>query len=337
MLSPSFTMHYTLVSNDGVAIEFSAEQLEFCDYAKNIFTDYDGSWMMDVDDTLPVPPMNGVELRAFHTFLRIRAEEGRAPQIHSPAPVITRCPVYMMPHRVQICRFVYLPSLISINNIQTWSPYCTNLSHAYHDLLDNVIPSLVRTVDESEASVMRRWMTFVQFLGCDDLRYLVEARFLWYISEALERHAGALTTRYTFEPDYLEKLVETVRGIIYLDDQDYDMLYMKRLKDYILEFWNMREEIPEYTAYIVRKYLHHRGPPMPEPDWTAEQWVEYRAIMERLYEEAHHMPDIVREIERHPFDDFRNYPVQGRVHGRALNSALDRGRMPMQLIGDGHE
>jgi len=327
MQTPSYTMHYTLVSNDGVDIEFTADQLEFCDYARNIFTDVDGTWMLSVDDTLPVPPMNQVELRAFHTFLTIRVEEEQAPQVRMPPSVITRCPVRMAPQLVQICKFVYLPALISINNIQTWSHYCTGLSHAYHNLLDTVIPSLVRTVDETEASVMRRWMGFARFLGCADLQYLIEARFLWYVGEALERHAGELTTRYTFEPDYLKKLVKTVSNIVYMDDQDYDMMYMKRLKDYVLEFWSMREEESEYTAYIVRKYLHHRGPPMPCADWTAEQWATFRSVMEGLYEEAYQAPNTVHEYQMHPFNEFRNYPVQESPEYRRQ----------LLIVGDGHE
>lgn len=325
MLSPRFTMNYTLTSNDDIAIEFSADQLEFCNYARNIFTDTDGSWMLSVDDTLPVYPMNQVELRALHTFLRIRVEEG-APRIRVPSPIMTNCPVRMNRAPVQICRFIYLPALISINNIQSWSHYYTGLRHSYHNILDTIIPGLVHTVDETEASVMRRWIGFARFLGCADLQYLLEARFLWHVSEALERHAGAQTSRYTFDPDYLEKLVEIVSSIIYMDDQNYDMVFMKRLKGYILEFWRMREEEPEYTAYIVRKYLHHRGPDMPCPDWTTEQWAVYCATMERIYEEAYQAPDTVREYDRHPFNEFRSHPVQ---------EAPEHHRQPL-VVGDWH-
>lgn len=309
MQPPSYTMSYTLVSNDGVEIEFSAHQLDFCDYARNLFTDADGAWMSSVDNTLCVPPMNRVELRAFHTFLRIRVEEGRAPKIREARPVITACPVYMMPHRVQIARFVYLPPRVSVNTIQSWSTYGTLLGHDYHGFLDETLPGLVHTVDESEASVMRRWMGFARFLGCADLQYLLEARFLWHVTEAMEKHAGAMTTQYRFEPDYLEKLVQTVSRIIYLEDAEYDAEYLKRLKGYILEFWAMRENDPEYTAHIVCYYLEHRGPPMPQIDWTVEQWTTYRDTMERMYEEAYRSPDIRRETELHPFNEFRNYPV----------------------------
>ena len=84
---------------------------------------------------------------------------------------------------------------------------------------------------------------------------------------------------------------------------------MKRLKGYILEFWAMRENDPAYTAHIVCYYLEHRGPPMPQIDWTVEQWTTYRDTMERMYEEAYRSPDIRRETELHPFNEFRNYPL----------------------------
>ena len=309
MQTPSFTMNYTLVSNDGVEIEFSADQLEFCDYARNILTDVDGSWILSVDDPLCVPPMNHVELRALHTFLRIRVEEMQPPKIREGRPVITACPVYMLPNRLQIARFIYLPPRISINTLQNWSTYCTGLGSEYHRLLDETLPGLVHTEDESEASVMRRWIRFARFLGCADLQYLLEARFLWHVSEAMERHAGVATTRYMFEPDYLEKTVQIVSRIMYLDDEDYDMVYMKRLKDYVMVFWALRDLEPDYVAYIVRYYLEHRGPPMPQLDWTADEWAVYRATMQRLYEEAHNNPDVRRETDLHPFAEFRNYPI----------------------------
>ncbi len=288
--SYQFTMNfgptYRLISNDDVCVKFAREQLQFCDYAKNIFTDADGNWESEEgSDELRVYPMNGAELDAFCDFLKIRASHSMAPRIRETRPVITDCPLYVMPHRLAIGNFMYLPPIISINNLGKWKPRDTGLTREYHTFLDVTLPQVTRVEDEPESEVIQRWIRFAKFLGCDDLLYLLEVKFLWHVSDALEAHAGLATTRYTFEPNYFEKLVETLRTIHYMEGEC-DVEYMKRLRDYALTFWDIRYEDPAYIAYIVRKYLLHRGPPMPRESWTSEQWHKYRMTVSEVYTEA---------------------------------------------------
>jgi hypothetical protein len=266
---------YILTSNDNFSIPFSEHELEYCNYAKNILTDLYGNWI-ETDENLVLPLLNRNELGALRIFLQTRKQFSKAPQIREQPPIVTTCPVDIPTDSIQpVYTLLYWPAIISTNIINEWNTYNTGLPKEYHDFMLNTLHRVRHSPDEPEGVTMERWIQFASFLGCDDLGYILQARFAWCLVEALEQYPRRLSTQYIFERNHFRNSIESQSTII--DDEH------RYLRSYLDVFADMRLNNPELAKYIVLKFLQHHSAPMPREEWTRRDWMNYRTSVEGIY------------------------------------------------------
>jgi hypothetical protein len=266
---------YTLLSNDEFSIPFSQDELEYCHFAKNIFTDIYGNWI-ESSEPLHVPPLNQHELGALRLFLQMRKQNHLPPRIREQSPVITTCPVYIPNENIHyVYKLIYHPAIITSNIISKWNTYNTGLPKEYHDFLQNTLYRVRRTDNETEAETIYRWIQIASFVGCEDLAYILQAQFAWCVSEALECYPKQSSTHYIFDRGHFNRILEDTTTILNSEDA--------HLRSYIDVFADMKRIQPNLARYIVKTFLEHRSVCMPCEEWTRDDWETFHMSMDRMY------------------------------------------------------
>ncbi len=271
--------NYPVVGSDSETdglVEFTSDQLKHCTYAREMYTagDGHGSWA-DAVDPLCVPIMTVAELRILHRFLAIRDRLGQPPKIRDTPPRIYDSEIMNRDGTGTGLNVVVYPSLIDLPKMKQWDVDHIGIDEEYMTFLRDLVIREVSpegidytaiTIAPHEGAVLFRWIDYADFMGCDDLLYLLRARIAYIYKRYNYAYMDSVlgdTTRSNREK--IHQYVSLTDGIPYTD----------RERTFLRDISKFGGRHPMAFKAIQRQFIQHRGIPLPRPEWTNEEWEKF--------------------------------------------------------------
>ena len=267
--------NYPVVGSDSDVngpVEFTSDQLKHCTYAREMYTvgGGHGSWA-DAVDPLFVPVMTVAELRTLRAFLAIRVRLGQPPRIRDTPPRIYDSEIMNRDGTGTGLNVVVYPSLIDLPKMKQWDVEHIGIHEEYMTFLRELVISedidlTAITIAPHEGAVLFRWIDYADFMGCDDLLYLLRARIAYIYKRynyAYLDYVISDTTRSNAEK--IQQYVSLKDGIPYTD----------RERAFLREVCKFNDRHPMAFKAIQRQFIQHRGIPLPRPEWTNEEWEKF--------------------------------------------------------------
>jgi hypothetical protein len=261
--------YYNICGSDGENIPFTKEELAFCTYAREMYTDTKGVWTQS-DEPLLVPMMNSVELRLLQHFLQIRLRTREPPCIRDVPPQITSAEICYKGIRGTGYNTVVWPSLINIRVIREWNEEYTGINSEYIQFLNDLVAY-------TGEGARFHWMEYADYMGCDDLCYLLTANIAYLYKKYIYAYLDNFKST-----DHGENSEKT-RIRKYVNMTDSSIQYENNERDFIRNVREFNEKNPIRFQAILRKFINHRGIPMPRPDWTNKQWDTFMEQLPKFY------------------------------------------------------
>ena len=261
--------YYNVCGSDGEIISFSKDELALCTYAREMYTDSNGGWV-DSDEHLLVPIMDSAELKLFQRFLQLRLAVGEPPRIHDKPPQILPTEIRYKGIHGTGYNTVIWPSLLNVRTIREWNEEYTGIKSEYIQFLDDI----VTYVGESARF---QWMEYADYMGCDDLCYLLTANIAYLYKKYI--YAYLDNFKSVGQGDQSEKA--RIRKYIYMTDPC--IHYANNEREFISNVRDFNEKNPIRFQTILRKFVNHRGIPMPRPEWTDQQWDTFMEQLPAFY------------------------------------------------------
>jgi hypothetical protein len=261
--------YYNVCGIDGVSISFSKDELTFCTYAREMYTNTSGVWI-ESDDPLLVPMMNSTELQLFQQFLQIRLRIGEPPCIRDTPPYVSLTEIRYKGIRGTGYNVVIWPSLINVRMMREWNEEYTGIKTEYIQFLETLVTHMGE-------SARFQWIDYADYLGCNDLCYLLTANIAYlykkYIYAYLD-NCKSVRGKAENEKDRIHQ---------YLHRTDPHIQYTDSEREFLKNICECNEKNPLRFQMILRKFVNHRGLPMPRPEWTDEQWDVFMEQLPAFY------------------------------------------------------
>ena len=258
-------------------VEFTSDQLKHCAYAREMYTMHGDDDWVEATDPLSVPTMTVAELRLLQQFLSIRVRLGEPPCIRDTPPLIYECEIMYKGESGTGLNTVLYPSIIDMNTMKEWTSALIGIHGDYMKFLQTLVESessegidyTATTIAPHEGTVITRWVDYADFMGCDDLLYLLRARTAYiykkYIHAHVALHKVSSGENMPTQKQRIERYLALDSAIHYTDREQ---AFIKSIHEF-----NRRH--PMALAGILRQFVMPRGIPLPHPDWTDEQWADF--------------------------------------------------------------
>ena len=254
---------YTLQANDGVAITFTSDELSHCKYPSSIYTSICGQWM-SAEAPMEIHMMNSIELAFLKEFLELRVRLNESPCIRDIPPRVFNTEIMENGTKSTGYKFVSYPSLIDIESMPIWSPEYTGLHEEYHTFLNQII-------GESEATTLFKWILTMDYLGCNDLLYLIQARcaflYVHLMNEYMIKHTSDIISTYRQKVDAFFN----------------DSRTNSPACEFIQVFTDLKVTHPQLAIKIMTRFVRHRGIDMPRSTWGDEEWAKFYVDAPKFY------------------------------------------------------
>jgi hypothetical protein len=255
-------------------VEFTSDQLKHCAYAREMYTMHDDGDWVDATDPLSVPIMTVAELRLLQQFLAVRVRVGEPPRIRDTPPIIYDCEIMYKGEAGTGLNTVMYPAVIDMYTMKEWTSALIGIHEEYMEFLQTLVRSessegidcSMITIAPHEGTVITRWVDYADFMGCDDLSYLLRARIAYiykkYVHAYLDTVAG----------DTVRTHADKITQYISLDSA---IQYADRERAFLVSLGEFNKRHPLALASIRRQFIMPRGIPLPRPDWTDDQWADF--------------------------------------------------------------
>jgi hypothetical protein len=262
-------MSYFVKSNNDVLIQFTKDQLNYCEYAKNIFTDGDGNWI-ESDEPLDAIYLDNVELKHFQIFLKIRNKIGESPKISEKPVVILKSEIMENGNIPTGYNVIHLPPLISADHTPFWNSKFTGIHEDYLEWL-----ATISTTPER----LFQWLIIADWMGCADLVYLIQAKCAFLIVNYIDKYMKRIDIKNPSKipveySEKIKKFVEWSKDDNVINREEYE--FMK-------EYQKTKDCYHHLTRGILLKFIRHRGLNVPRENWTADKWAEFKAKAPTFY------------------------------------------------------
>ena len=255
-------------------VEFTSDQLKHCAYAREMYTMYDNGAWVEATDPLSVPIMTVAELRLLHQFLDMRVRLGEPPRIRDTPPIIYDCEIMYKGESGTGLNTVIYPSIIDMHTMKEWTYALIGIHEEYMSFLQTLVSSessdgidySMTTIAPHEGSVITRWVDYADFMGCDDLSYLLHARIAYIYKKYVHAHLDTVVS------DTVRTHADKITRYISLDAS---IQYTDRERAFIASLGEFNKRHPMALASIRRQFIMPRGIPLPRPEWTDAQWAEF--------------------------------------------------------------
>ena len=276
--------NYPVAGSDSDAngfVEFTSDQLTHCTYAREMYTGGCGSgsvvsWV-DATDPLNVPIMTVAELRTLHTFLAIRDRLGQPPRIRDTPPRIYESEIMNRDNTGTGLNVVVYPSLIDLPKMKRWDIEHIGIDEEYMSFLRELVVAdagessdgidhYADTSAPHEGAVLFRWIDYADFMGCDDLLYLLRARIAYIYKRYVYTYLDSVLS------DITRSNTEKIQQYIALRD---GIPYTDRERAFMREICKFNDRHPMAFKFIQRQFIQHRGIPLPRPEWKNDEWEKF--------------------------------------------------------------
>jgi hypothetical protein len=262
-------MTYFIRSNNNVLIEFTKDELNYCEYAKNIFTDGDDNWF-ESDEPLNAIYLNDNELNQLKMFLQIRTMIGESPKVTEKSPVILKSEIMENGTIPTGYNLVHLPALISADHTPFWNSKFTGIHADYLAWLETTC---------NTPELLFHWLIIADWMGCMDLVYLIQAKCAFHIVHFIDKYMKRVDIKNPSKipVEYTEKIknfVEWSKNNNGNNTEEYE--FMK-------EYHMTKESYQHLTRGILVKFIRHRGLNVPRENWTTKEWTEFKAKAPTFY------------------------------------------------------
>jgi hypothetical protein len=258
-------------------VEFTSDQLKHCAYAREMYTMHDGGDWVEATDPLSVPNMTVAELRLLQQFLAVRVRVGEPPRIRDTPPIIYDCEIMYKGEAGTGLNTVIYPAVIDMNTMKEWTSALIGIHQEYMEFLQTLVRSessegidyTATTISPDEGAIITRWIDYADFMGCDDMLYLLRARTAYIYKKYIHAH---MALHKVSSGENMPTHKQRIERYLALDS---DIQYTDRERAFIKSIHEFNKRHPMAIAGILRQFVMPRGIPLPHPEWTDEQWADF--------------------------------------------------------------
>jgi len=258
-------------------VEFTSDQLKHCAYAREMYTMHGDDDWVEATDPLSVPTMTVAELRLLQQFLSIRVRLGEPPCVRDTPPRIYECEIMYKGESGTGLNTVLYPSIIDMNTMKEWTSELIGIHSEYMGFLQTLVQNessegidyTATTIAPHEGTVITRWVDYADFMGCDDLLYLLRARIAYIYKKYVHAHVASCKVS---SGEHLPTQKQRIERYLALDSA---IQYTDRERAFIQSIHVFNRRHPMALSAILRQFVMPRGIPLPHPDWTDEQWADF--------------------------------------------------------------
>jgi hypothetical protein len=246
---------YNLQGSDDCIVSYSKEEISHCDYPWNVFSDECESEIVP----MPVPYLTGPELELLREFLSLRVQLGEVAFRDIPPKIFNANIMNRDGKTPTGYKLVTWEPLITCDNVPLWMPDYTGIANEYHMWLHGAVGL--------EGSNVFYWLKAADYIGCNDLVYLLEAYCAYLYVHMIDSYMkGVGGGSGSGSGGGLSKLREWVSE---------ERVDNKKEFRFMKAFDELKETHPLLCKQIMSRFVRHRGIRLPRIQWTDDDWSQF--------------------------------------------------------------
>lgn len=254
-------------------VYFTKEECKHIEFTKNCFTGLSGEWIQQEDMAIDIHYLSTDDILWIKEFVKIRVRLQSAPRIRDIPLEVLKTELLDENKKGLGYPVVICPPLITAENMIGWDPISTGLHADYIEYLQRFTGG---DDNPNESDKLFAFMQYADYLQCDDLLYLLQARASYLLVHYIDK----------FKRIYYYNVFDISGSDLILRFFEWAKIPNKdNHKEHV--FTKHYLLFKQMHIYIIKKmlqrFIRHRSLDLPREDWTKEQWQEFKYKLPDFY------------------------------------------------------